>query len=73
MTADNHNKRNDDDLLTSEETAELLGLKTKHTLEVWRTTKRYPELEYIKIGRLVRYKRSTVKQFIAQQTVGVEA
>lgn len=60
-------------LLTSEETARWLGLKNKHTLEVWRTTKRYPELEYIKVGRLVRYKREAIERFLESRTVSVTA
>lgn len=56
-------------LLTSEETANWLGLKNKHTLEIWRSTKRYPELEYIKVGRLVRYKREAVERFLDSRTV----
>lgn len=60
------NSRN---LLTSEETASWLGLKNKHTLEIWRSTKRYPELEYIKVGRLVRYKREAVERFLDSRTI----
>jgi len=56
-------------LLTSDQTADWLGLKNKHTLEVWRSTKRYPELEYIKVGRLVRYKREAVERFLESRTV----
>ena len=56
-------------LLTSEETAHWLGLKNKHTLEIWRSTKRYPELEYIKVGRLVRYKAEAVERFLDSRTV----
>ncbi len=60
---------NPSDLLTSQQTADWLGLKNKHTLEVWRATKRYPELEYVKVGRLVRYKREAVERFLAARTV----
>jgi len=70
MTIINNPKTN---LLTSEETANWLGLKTPHTLEVWRSTKRYPELEYIKVGRLVRYKREAVERFLQSRTVSAEA
>ena len=56
-------------LLDSEETANWLGLKNKHTLEIWRSTKRYPELEYIKVGRLVRYKREAVERFLDSRTI----
>lgn len=60
---------NPKDLLTSEETAMALGLKSKHTLEVWRSTKRYPELAWVKIGRNVRYRRDAVERFIQGCTV----
>lgn len=53
-----------DDLLTETEVAKLLRLKNKHTLSVWRSTGRYPELRHIKIGRLVRYPRSYVEAVI---------
>lgn len=66
MITINNTKNN---LLTSEETANWLGLKTAHTLEVWRSTKRYPELEYIKVGRLVRYKREAVERFLESRTI----
>lgn len=56
-------------LLTTAEAAELLGLKNKETLAVWRCTKRYPELEYIKIGRVVRYRREVIDAFIKLRTV----
>jgi predicted DNA-binding transcriptional regulator AlpA len=36
---------------------------------VWRSTKRYPELEYVKIGRNVRYRRSAIERFIQLRTV----
>ena len=59
----------ENDLLDSDEAAKFLGLKSSHTLEVWRSTKRYPELEYIKIGRLVRYRRKALERFILSRTV----
>ena len=70
MTTDTSTHYHKKDLLDSEETAHWLGLKTSHTLEVWRSTKRYPELEYIKVGRLVRYKREAIERFLAARTVG---
>ena len=71
MTANDSTDTNKNDLLNSEETAKWIGLKNEHTLEVWRSTKRYPELEYIKVGRLVRYKRDAVERFLKSRTVGV--
>lgn len=60
-----------DELLTSEEAAEQLGLKNKDTLSVWRTTKRY-QLPYIKVGRLVRYRKSDIAKFIERNVYGEE-
>ncbi|MBE0567980.1 MAG: helix-turn-helix domain-containing protein [Krumholzibacteria bacterium] len=56
---------NDSDLLTPEQTAEILGVKPA-TLACWRCTKRYP-LPYGNIGRMVRYRRSDVDRFIAER------
>jgi len=54
------------DLLTNEEAAAYLGLKPG-TLDVWRSTKRY-SLPYIKVGRLVRYRKSDLDRFLVEQT-----
>ena len=56
-----------DRLLNEREAAAILGV-TIGTLQVWRSTKRYP-LAYTKIGRNVRYLRSAVLAFIASRTV----
>jgi len=56
-----------DELLDENETAAILGV-TPGTLQVWRSTKRYP-LEYVKIGSKVRYRRSGIRAFIAFRTV----
>lgn len=55
------------DLLTRKEAAEYLGI-TASTLAVWACVKRY-KLPYIKIGRLVKYRRSDLDSFIERQTV----
>jgi excisionase family DNA binding protein len=55
------------DLLTPEQTADTLGV-TRHTLEVWCSTGRYPELRYVKVGRLVRYRRGDVESFLDGRT-----
>ena len=52
-----------DRLLTTHEAAALLDVSPQ-TLEVWRSTKRYP-LPYVKIGRNVRYRKSGIMGFIA--------
>ena len=56
-----------DPLMTENQAAELLGVKPT-TLQVWRSTKRYP-LEYVKVGRLVRYRLSALEEFVALRTV----
>lgn len=56
-----------DPLLSEQQAAELLDVKPG-TLQVWRSTGRYP-LAYIKVGRLVRYRRSAIDAFIARRTI----
>lgn len=64
----------EDDLLTETEAGEYLGGKKDPvkptTLQIWRSTNRY-SLPYIKVGRLVRYRRSDLDAFLAQRTRGV--
>lgn len=55
-------------LLTNDQAAAYLGV-TPGTLEVWRSTKRY-EISYIKVGRLVKYRKEALDDFLATQTVG---
>ncbi len=57
----------EDPLLDDREAARELKVQPQ-TLAVWRSTKRYP-LEYVKIGRAIRYRRSAVLAFIAAHTV----
>lgn len=59
-----------DPLLNEVQAAEILGVKPA-TLQVWRSTRRYP-LDYVKAGRLVRYRLSAVEKFIRTRTVEVE-
>jgi len=54
-------------LLTSKGAAEYLGINPR-TLEVWRCTKRY-SIPYIKVGRLVKYRRNDLDFFLEQQTI----
>ena len=56
----------DTKLLTADEVADILGVDP-HTLAVWRCTGRYP-LPYVKTGRLVRYRKADVEQFITART-----
>ena len=56
-------------LLNEKQAAELLGT-TPGTLAVWRCTRRYPELRYIKIGRSVRYSVEDLQDLISRRTIG---
>jgi excisionase family DNA binding protein len=57
----------EDTLLTPEAAAKFLGIR-KQTLAVWRCTQRV-NLPYVKVGRLVRYRRSTLQDYLERQTV----
>ncbi|MHA1540782.1 MAG: helix-turn-helix domain-containing protein [Alphaproteobacteria bacterium] len=61
MIAENKNK-----LFTTKETSQYIGI-TQGTLAVWRTTKRY-KIPYIKIGRLVKYRKSDLDTWIESRT-----
>ena len=52
------------ELLTRREAAAYLGV-SEQTLAIWKCTGRY-NLPYIKIGRLVKYKKSDLDAFIAR-------
>jgi predicted DNA-binding transcriptional regulator AlpA len=56
-----------DQLLTPSQTSEILGVSTQ-TLAIWRCNKRY-NLNYVKVGRYVRYRYSDILSFIDAQTV----
>lgn len=57
------------DTMSPNDAAAYLGIKTT-TLAMWRSTKRYP-LSYIKVGRLVQYRRAHLDAFLASRTVDV--
>ena len=59
-----------DELLNNDDSAEYLGV-TPRTLEVWRCTKRY-QIPFIKVGRLVRYRKSALDAFLESRTIGSE-
>lgn len=65
LTQPNH------DRLSNYEAAKYLGV-SPGTLEVWRATKRY-NLPYIKVGRLIQYRKSDLDAFLESRTVGGEA
>lgn len=54
------------DLVDEREAAPIIGVKPA-TLSVWRTTGRY-NLPYIKVGRLVRYRRSDLAAWLESRT-----
>lgn len=56
------------DLLSNEQAAEYLGV-TPGTLEVWRCNGRY-ELPFIKVGRLVKYRRRDLEAWLEARTHG---
>ena len=54
------------DLLTAIEAAEFIGVQVQ-TLAVWRTSGRY-DLPFIKVGRLIKYRRSDLEKWLADRT-----
>ncbi len=50
------------ELLTPDDVADLLDISVQ-TLASWRASGRY-DLPYVKIGRLVRYRKSAVEEFL---------
>lgn len=59
------------DLLTNDEAATYIGV-TPRTLEVWRCKGRYP-IAYVKVGRLVKYRRAALDAFLESRTFGADA
>jgi excisionase family DNA binding protein len=59
-----------DQLLSGQEAAKFLGI-TYHTLAVWKCNKRYA-LPYVKVGRLVKYRRADLEAFIEKNRFGGE-
>lgn len=52
------------ELLSRKEAAAYLGV-AEQTLAIWKCTKRY-DLPHVKIGKLVKYKKSELDAFIAR-------
>lgn len=64
---DAHDTPHDTDpLLTQGQAAELLTVAPE-TLERWRQQLCGPR--YIRLGRLIRYRRSAIEQYITEQTI----
>lgn len=55
-------------LLTPAEVAAMLGIK-EQTLTAWRC-RGSQELEYIRVGRCIRYRAEAVEAYLERQTVG---
>ncbi len=62
------NKSNFPELLSRQEAAEYIGVKPQ-TLALWCSSGRY-QLRVIKVGRLVRYRRSDLDAWLEARTVG---
>lgn len=60
------------DLLTDSEVAQYLRIQP-HTLRVWRSARRRPQLRFVRVGRLVRYRFADVTAFIEANTQGTAA
>jgi len=58
-----------DSLFDQKGAGEYLGGISPDTLSVWRCTGRY-NLPFVKIGRLVRYRKSDLDKFLASRTHG---
>jgi hypothetical protein len=54
-------------LMSRREAADYLGVAPR-TLAIWKTTKRYP-LPVVKIGRLAKYRKCDLDEFIRIRTV----
>ena len=59
-----------DPLLTPPEAAAYIGV-TENTLSVWRCVGRY-NIPFIKVGRLVKYRKSALESFLVSRTHGGE-
>lgn len=58
------------ELLDNDPAANYIGIKGG-TLEVWRSTKRH-QIPYIKVGRLVKYRKSDLDAWLTSRTVDAE-
>jgi len=55
-------------LLTCDEAAALLQVRPQ-TLAVWRSSRRHPELRYVRVGRSIRYRYADLLAYLAARTV----
>lgn len=63
-------KQSSDPLLTPSEAAAYIGV-TENTLSVWRCVGRY-NIQFVKVGRLVKYRKSALDAFLDRRTFGGE-
>lgn len=56
-----------DPLLTPPEAAAYIGV-TENTLSVWRCVGRY-NIPFVKVGRLVKYRKSALDAFLDRRTI----
>jgi excisionase family DNA binding protein len=61
-------KQQSDPLFKPAEAAEYIGV-TQNTLSVWRCVGRY-NIQFIKVGRLVKYRKSALDAFLERRTCG---
>lgn len=58
----------DDPLLTPENAASYIGSQLS-TMAIWRSTGRY-NIQFVKVGRMVRYRKSALDAFLERRTQG---
>ena len=61
-----------DMLLTDKEAAEMLRLANHKTLANWRCKGKHKDLEFIRIGRSIRYRVESVRLFMSNHMVGMQ-
>ena len=57
---------NNQDMLNEKQASEIIGV-VPGTLQVWRSTGRY-KIPFVKVGRLVRYRRSDLLAWLESRT-----
>jgi excisionase family DNA binding protein len=58
------------ELLTPVEAARYLRVKPQ-TLATWRLARVYPRLRYVRVGRLIRYRKGDLDEWLDARTVGI--
>jgi hypothetical protein len=60
-------------LVCTKTAAQELGLTNPRTLVNWRAKGLHPDLQYIRIGRTIRYRLGALREFKARHTVNARA